>query len=300
MDTLSGMKAFTKVVEEGSFTAAARALGMPKSTVSRHVAALEDHLGVRLLHRTTRSLRPTDVGQAYYDRASRIVADVTEAEEAVTQMQRAPRGKLRVTAGVSFGAQYLGPLVSGYMKRYPEVEVEVVLTDRFVDLIDEGFDVAVRAGKLADSSLIARKLGTARMVICGSPEYLAAHGKPRSVDDLKGHRCIRYGHNRQGSTWSLRGGTVPLGTELTVNNGDLIRELAVAGLGLALLPVFIVGQELEAGRLVQVLPDEVEQTGGVYVVYPHSRHLSAKVRAFVDHCVDSCKPVAAWDAMNPA
>ncbi len=298
MDTLSGMKAFTKVVEEGSFTSAARALGMPKSTVSRHVAALEDHLGVRLLHRTTRSLKPTDVGQAYYDRASRIVADVTEAEEAVTQMQRAPRGKLRVTAGVSFGAQYLGPLVAGYLKSHTEVEVEIVLTDRFVDLIDEGFDVAVRAGKLADSSLIARKLGTARMVICGSPAYLKKHGTPRSADDLKGHRCIRYGHNRQGSTWSLRGGIVPLGTELTVNNGDLIKELALADMGLALLPVFIVGEEIGRGRLVQVLPDEVEQTGGVYVVYPHSRHLSAKVRAFVDHCVDVCKPVAAWDKLD--
>jgi DNA-binding transcriptional LysR family regulator len=298
MDTLSGMKAFTKVVEEGSFTAAARALGMPKSTVSRHVAALEDHLGIRLLHRTTRSLRPTDVGQAYYDRASRIVSDVTEAEEAVTQMQRAPRGKLRVTAGVSFGAQYLGPLVAGYSKRYPEVEVEIVLTDRFVDLIDEGFDVAVRAGKLADSSLIARKLGTARMVICGSPAYLEKHGTPRSADDLKGQRCIRYGHNRQGSTWSLRSGVVPLGTELTVNNGDLIKELALADMGLALLPVFIVGEEIGRGRLVQVLPDEVEQTGGVYVVYPHSRHLSAKVRAFVDHCVEACKPEAAWDKLD--
>jgi len=295
MDVLSGMRAFTKVVEEGSFTAAARALGLPKSTVSRHVAALEDRLGVRLLHRTTRTLRPTEAGESYYDRARQILADVDDAEQEVTELQSNPRGRLRVTAGVSFGAAYLGDIVSTFSKKYPDVEVEINLTDRYVDLIGEGFDVAIRAGRLDDSSLIAKRLGSARQLICGSPDYLKRRGTPRVVDDLREHSCIRFGLSRHGSAWPLKSGSVPVSGRLTIDNGELMLACAVNGLGLAMLPVFICGREVAAGRLVPVLEDEMLQSGGVYAVYPHSRNLSAKVRAFVDHATECCTPLAPWD-----
>ena len=295
MDVLSGIRAFTKVVEEGSFTSAAKALGLPKSTVSRHVAALEDHLGVRLLHRTTRTLRPTEAGEGYYERARQILSDVDDAESEVTEMQASPRGRLRVTAGVSFGAAYLGDIVAEFSRRYPEVEVEISLTDRFVDLIGEGYDVAIRAGRLDDSSLIARRLGSARLVICGSPAYLKERGTPRSVEDLKEHHCIRYGHSRHGSAWPLKGGSIPVSGRVTIDNGELMRSVALRGIGLCMLPVFICGRDLAAGRLVSVLEHEIQDAGGVYAVYPHSRNLSAKVRAFVDHAAEACDPTAPWD-----
>lgn len=295
MDTLNGMRAFTRVVEEGSFTAAARALGLPKSTVSRHVAALEDRLGVRLLHRTTRSLRPTDVGQAYFERASAILADVEEAEQAVTHVQSTPRGRLRVTAGVSFGTGYLGTIIAGFLAAYPEVEVEVVLTDRYVDLIGEGFDVALRAGQLDDSSLIARRLGSASLVVVGSPAYLADRGTPTAPSQLRQHECIRFALSRSGGSWAFKGESVPVTGRLTLDNGELILDAAKRGLGLARLPTFICGEAIRSGDLVAVLEGSIPQSGGVYAVYPHNRHLSAKVRAFVDHAVESCKPVAPWD-----
>ncbi|MCP4808643.1 MAG: LysR family transcriptional regulator [Proteobacteria bacterium] len=298
MDTLNGMRAFTRVVDEGSFTAAARSLGLPKSTVSRHVAALEDRLGVRLLHRTTRSLRPTDVGQAYYARAAAILADVEEAEQAVTHMQSTPRGRLRVTAGVSFGTGYLGTIIAGFLERYPDVEAEAVLTDRYVDLIGEGFDVALRAGSLDDSSLIARRLGSARVCLVGSPDYLARRGTPKVPSDLRGHECIRYSLSRTGGSWTLRDEAVPVKGRLTLDNGELILDAAIRGIGLARLPTFICGAAIQKGDLVTVLDEHLPQAGGVYAVYPHNRHLSAKVRAFVDHAVESCKPVAPWDALS--
>ena len=298
MDTLSGMRAFTRVVEEGSFTAAARALGLPKSTVSRHVAALEDRLGVRLLHRTTRSLRPTDVGQAYFERASAILADVEEAEQAVSHMQSTPRGTLRVTAGVSFGSGYLGQIIAGFLETYPDVQVETVLTDRYVDLIGEGFDVALRAGTLDDSSLIARRLGSARLVVVASPAHLEAHGRPETPSELRKHDCIRFALSRSGGSWSFRNEAVPITGRLTLDNGELILDAARRGLGVARLPTFICGEALRAGELVSLLDDDVPQSGGVYAVYPHNRHLSAKVRAFVDFAVAACKPVAPWDAVS--
>ena len=295
MDVLGGMRAFTRVVDEGSFTAAARALGLPKSTVSRHVAALEDHLGVRLLHRTTRTLRPTEAGQGFYQRACQILGDVDDAEIEVTQLQASPRGRLKITAGVSFGANFLGDIVADFCRTYPAIEVEISLTDRFVDLITEGYDVAIRAGRLDDSSLIARRLGSASTVICASPAYLAAHGTPRSVDDLKDHNCVRYGLSRHGSAWPLKSGSIAVSGMLTIDNGELMRALAVEGLGLAMMPVFICGRELDSGELVSVLDDEILDGGGVYAVYPDSRNLSAKVRAFVDHAAECCSPRAPWD-----
>ena len=276
---MQDMFTFVRVVEEGSFTNAARSLGMPKSTVSRQVARLEDRLGVRLLHRTTRSLRLSDAGQAYYERARRIVSDIKEAEEAVSSLQATPRGTLRITAPMQDNQPYLGAIVSSFLTKYPEVQVEVHMTNRLVDMVDEGFDVAIRGGVLKDSSLIARKLGSSRRMMVGSPAYLKANGTPSSASDLPKHAVLGY----QPDGNRLLG--VPLTPRLVANNMEILRRCAIADQGLAWLPEILVSVDVTEGRLTEVLPESKVQRGGLYVVYPHNRHLSAKVRAFVDHTV---------------
>lgn len=296
MDSLGGMVIFARVVQHGSFSAAARALGLPKSTVSRQVARLEDHLGVRLIQRTTRTLRLTDVGRAYHERVQRILAEVTEAEQAVTQLEAAPRGLLRVTGPLTFGTLFLGDAIAAFMGRYPEVRLDVVLTDRVVDLVEEGFDLAVRAGMMRDSSLIARRLGSASRVVCASPGYLAARGVPQTPADLARHDCLLYSYESSGSAWRLDGESSPtLSGPLISNNGDVMRKAALADQGLCFVPRFLVGPDLDAGRLVPVLQDFVVDSGGVYAVYAHSRYLSSKVRAFVDHLVEFFGPTPIWE-----
>lgn len=296
MDVMSGMQAFVRVVDEGSFTKAARSLSMPKSTLSRHVAGLEDRLGVRLLHRTTRSLRPTDVGMAYYERCQRILTDVAEAEAAVASLQSTPRGLLRVTAGVTFGYAFMPNLIHSFMEQHPEVQVEVVLSDRFMDMIEEGFDCALRTGNLRDSSLIARKLGSAQRVVAASPAYLKEHGVPQHPDELRDHQCLRYGLERSGSSWTFTTGNVPVSGRFVANNADMLRSASIAGLGLSYMPRFMCSCAISEGKLVTVLDDFVPGGGGVFAVYPHNRHLSAKVRAFVDHCVSHFGHPAPWDS----
>lgn len=296
MDGTTEMEVFVKVVESGGFSAAARTLNMPKSSVSRYISRLEDRLGVRLLHRTTRSLRPTDVGAAYYERAARIVQEIAEAEAAITNMQVVPRGTLRVSAPLTFGHLFMGKLVAGFLARHPEVSLDVDLSDRVVDIIDEGFDLAVRVGRLRDSSLIARRLGGAERVMVASPDYLARHGTPRTPDDLKDHECLLYAYEATTASWRLSPEVmVPVRGRLTSNNGDVLAAAAAEGLGITLLPRFIASRALHEGTLVPILEDHVRGDGGVYAVYPHSRHLSAKVRAFVDHLVAEMQPVPPWE-----
>lgn len=296
MDSLGGMVIFARVVQLGSFSAAARALGLPKSTVSRQVARLEDHLGVRLIQRTTRTLRLTDVGRAYHERVQRILAEVQEAEQAITQLEAAPRGNLRITGPLTFGTIFLSDAIAAFMDRYPEVKLDVVLTDRVVDLVEEGFDLAVRAGVMRDSSHIARRLGSASRVVCASPAYLADRGRPERPADLVRHSCLLYAYESTGSAWRLGGeSTSGLSGPLVSNNGDVLRRAAIAGHGLCFVPRFLVGPDLHAGRLVPVLEEFVVEEGGVYAVYPHSRHLSSKVRAFVDHLVAFFGPTPAWE-----
>ncbi|MFT4975099.1 MAG: DNA-binding transcriptional LysR family regulator [Myxococcota bacterium] len=284
------IQVFVKVVEAESFTGAAELMGMPKSTVSRYVSKLEDRLGVRLLNRSTRQLRPTDVGRSYYSRCVRIIADLEDAERAITSMQEVPTGPLRITAPLSFGYIFLGELLSRFLAKYPDVQVCMALTDRKVNLIEEGFDVAIRGGVLEDSSLIARKLGGAERVICASPSYLAARGTPKRPADLKLHDCLI--HSQQptsgGGTWRLVDGqTISVSGPLVVNNTDVLRQAACAGHGLLLAPRFMVEEDLAKGALVMVLDGHVSQAGGLYILYPHARHLSAKVRAFVDFAVEN-------------
>lgn len=297
MDAPGQIALFVKVVELGGFTAAARELSVPKSTVSRQIARLEDRLGVRLLERTTRALRTTEAGRAYYERCARILADLQEAEDAITRHQVVPRGTLRITAPLTLGYLFLGEVIASFLQAWPEVRVEVSLSDRRVDLIEEGFDLAIRAGTLDDSSMIARRLGSTAFVCCASPDYLARRGAPRAPEDLADHECLLYEYSAPTGTWRLSPEVaVRVGSaRLVSNNGDLLRAAAVAGLGLTFAPRFIVGRDLRAGRLVPVLEEHVQATGGIWALYPANRHLSAKVRAFVDHAIAALGPVPPWE-----
>ena len=287
MDRLAALEAFAKVAETQSFSEAARRLRSSKSAVSRHVAALEADLGARLLHRTTRSLTLTEAGRSYYERASRILADLEEADASVSQLQAAPRGRLRVNAPMSFGFLHLAAALGDFLTRYPEIELDVALTDRFVDLVDEGVDVAVRIGNLSDSSLVARRLAVIRRVVCASPDYLKARGVPQTPDDLKTHDCLINTNMGAGREWRFahQGGKpwpVEVNGRMSSNNGDMLRVAALRGHGFVDLPTFIVGEDLKAGTLVGVLEPYVAQHLTLNAVYPTARHLSPKVRAFVD------------------
>lgn len=281
---LNEVLVFTRVVQAGSFTAAARLLAMPKSSVSKKVADLEDRIGVRLLQRTTRRLGLTDAGRVYFERCARIVSDLEDADAAVGHLQATPRGLLRVTAPLSFG--FLGRIAATFLDAHPEVRVEVACTDRVVDLVDEGFDVAIRAGALADSSLHARRLALLRSVVVASPAYLREHGTPRAPDDLAAYACLAFSGSRTPTLWSLRTGRhvqdVRVAVRMTANDLDLVLDAARAGAGLAMAADFLVADDLAAGRLLRVLPGWASTETPVHAVYPTSRHLSPKVIAFVE------------------
>jgi DNA-binding transcriptional LysR family regulator len=299
MDRLAAMAAFVRVVERGGFTAAAEELRLSRAMVSKHVQDLEEHLGARLLNRTTRRVSLTEVGRVYYERCTQILADIAETEGAVGALQARPRGRLRVNAPVSFGALHLASAVADYMAAQPEVTVELTLNDRIVDLVDEGYDLAVRIAQLADSSLIARRLAPSRMVVCASPAYLERRGRPHHPGDLADHDCLDYRYQAR-EEWQFEGPEGPTAVRvrgrLEANNGDVLRIAACCGAGIVLQPSFIVGADLAAGRLVPVLPGYRVPELAISAVYPHSRHLSAKVRSFVDFLVPRFGERPAWDA----
>ena len=300
MDRMNALEAFVKVSETKSFTEAAARLGQSKSAISRHITALETELGARLFHRSTRTLALTEAGQSYYERVARILSDIEEADRAVTQLQSAPRGRLRVNAPMSFGFLHLAQVLPVFLARYPEVTIDLAMNDRFVDLVDEGFDVAVRIGGMADSSLIAKRLGPVRRVVCASPDYLQRCGVPLTPDDLRHHACLRNTTMQTTHEWTFmrKDGTlwpVDVKGPLTANNGDALRIAALKGLGLTLLPTFIVGADMQAGHLVPVLEPYVEQRLSIHAVYPTARHLSPKVRAFVDFLSDWFGAHPYWD-----
>lgn len=300
MDRLSAMEIFVRVAETGSFTKAAEQLGLSTSAVSKQVIALEQRLGARLLNRTTRRVGLTEVGTDYYERCRRIAAEVEAAEQAVTHLHATPRGRLKVAAPVSFGALHLAPALPALLDRCPELGIELGLNDRFVDLIEEGFDVAVRIGALADSSLIQRRLAPCRRVVCGAPAYFDAKGVPASPDDLDPDDCLGYAPALGRAAWRLRRDgrdyTVPEAGRLQVDNGDALAAALRAGAGVALLPTFIVGPDLKAGRLQAVLTDYQTPEIAVHAVYPENRHLTAKVRVFVDFLAECFGPEPYWDS----
>lgn len=287
MDNVSEMEVFVRVVQAKSFSEAARSLGLSPSAVSKQIGRLEDRLGARLLNRTTRQLSLTEIGAAFHERAERIVADIAEAERAVSHLHGAPRGQLRVNAPVAFGIDHLAPLLPGFMAQNHEVSVDLSVNDRFVDLVEEGVDVAIRIGELADSSLIARRLAANRRVVCAAPDYLERRGTPASTAGLKRHNCLVYTYRQQRREWHFDGPdgheVVTVSGDLETNNAQVLRMAALGGLGIVLLPLWLVGQDLTEGRLIEVLPQYHVPDSAIYAVWPAGRHLSPKVRAFVDH-----------------
>jgi DNA-binding transcriptional LysR family regulator len=294
MDRLTEMQAFVHVVDHGGFTDAARRMGLSKSAVSKHVSALEARLAVRLLNRTTRRVSPTEVGLAYYDRARSVLAEAEDADSMVTSMQSAPKGSLKISAPVSFGVRHVAPAVAAFLCEFVEVDVSMVLDDRYVELIAEGYDLAIRIGHLADSSLKSRKLAEARGVIAAAPSYLAEMGTPRTIDDLNRHRLLHYSQLSTGNFWRLKAPSgeerqVRVGGRLTVNNGEALMRAAEAGLGISQIPSFMIGDALGTGRLVEVLADRPPDLLGIHAIYPQGRFPQPKLRAFLDFMVERFK-----------
>jgi DNA-binding transcriptional LysR family regulator len=286
---LEAMNSFVKVVALGSYSEAARRLGMTRSAVSKAVAELETGLGARLLDRTTRRVSPTEAGSAYYQRCLAILAQVEDTEAEIARLHDEPRGLLRVNGPMSFGVLYLGEAVAEFMAAYPDLRVELDLTDRFIDPLEEGVDVTIRIRNLSDSTLIARKVACAQAVLAASPDYLAERGAPSEPEDLVNHRCLDYGCRQAAPRWRLaRAGrqiVVPVTACLHCNNGEVLRAGALRGLGVVLLPTFIIGADLRAGRLVEVLPEYAPPEIGVYALYAPNRFVAVKVRAFIDFLV---------------
>jgi DNA-binding transcriptional LysR family regulator len=287
MDRFQSLLAFAKVVETGSFARAAERLGLSVSAVSRQVSELETHLGVRLLNRTTRRLSLTESGQAFHERSVQLLADLEEAEEEVTASAIVPRGTLRLTASISFGVGYLAPAIADFRRQHPQLRFDVELSDRAVDLVDEGLDLAIRIGDIGSQALIGRRIGVTQPICCAAPAYVAQHGAPRTPEDLASHPCLTYAYSSGGNVWRFaddagRVHEVKIAGPVHANNGAMLAALAAAGVGVNLEPDFIVAEAVRAGRLVALLPGYVAAPINIVAAYPSRRHLSAKVRSFID------------------
>ena len=290
MDRLTEMEAFATVVDQGGFTDAARKLGISKSAVSKHVSSLEARLGARLLNRTTRRVSPTEIGLAYYDRARRVLNDAGEADALVTSMQSAPSGTLRISVATDFGVNHLSPILGDFLAEFPDITVNMVLNNRYVELISEGFDMAVRIGELEDSSLRARKLAESSKRMIAAPSYFERFGRPARIDDLNEHKLLHYSNNSAGNVWRI---TAPSGEKrqvrtagwLTVNDGQSLLNAAISGLGIAYLPTFLFQSALKEGLVEEAMPELPIEKQGIYAVYPPGRFTQPKVRAFIDFLV---------------
>jgi len=292
---LNDIIVFTKVVETKSFTGAADVLGLPKSTVSRKLAQLEERLGVRLVQRTTRKLALTEIGEAYYERCSRIVSDIHAAEQLVTDMQSTPRGRLRITASVDFSTRFLGTIVAEFLAEHPDINVEIEGTDRIVDLIDEGFDLAVRFGPMPESTLIARRLCALHLILCASPAYLAKRGTPSMIDELDEHDHVLFTPTSRNQAWTLVGpgdAAFEFGrpARFASNNFGAVVEVARAGGGIAMISEFMVSDDLKKGALVRVLPDWSTRATEAHAVYPARQNLPPRLTLFLDHLAKSLNP----------
>lgn len=299
MDLLAGMRVFIHVVEANSFTAASDRLGLSRAAVSKHIAQLESHLGGRLLNRTTRRISLTEAGQAYFDRCKEIIEDVSDAECVVSGLTTEPRGTLRLNVPMTFGINQVAPLLQRFSARYPRVDIELSLNDRLIDVVEEGYDLVIRIAELQDSNLIARRLATSRHVVCAAPDYLDRHGRPDTPGELATHACLRYSYTQHSNEWLLLGASgeqrVRVSGPLLTNNGGAICTAAENGLGIALLPTFIAGQALRKGKLERVLAGYDCPQLGIYAVYASNRHLSAKVRAFIEFLENEFSDQPCWD-----
>ena len=300
MDRLRAFEVFVAVVARQGFARAAEAVGTSPANVTRYIAELEAHLGTRLLNRHSRKLSLTDSGQALYERARSILDEVAEAEALSASTTLQPRGRLRVNAPVSFGILHLAPLWPKFLQKYPEVELEVSLIDRVVDLVEEGFDLGIRISRSGSTTHIARKLAASRNIVCAAPAYLRQHGRPNSPADLADHACIGYTFSATGDDWHLfdahgQEHVVKVPSVMRANNGDTARAAALAGVGVIWQPSFLVGDDLRAGRLVPLLPGYRMADIDILAVYPSRRHLSAKVRVMIDFLADAFNGTPPWD-----
>jgi DNA-binding transcriptional LysR family regulator len=290
MDRLTEMEAFATVVDQGGFTDAAKKMGISKSAVSKHVSSLEARLGARLLNRTTRRVSPTEIGLAYYDRARRVLNDAGEADALVSSMQSAPSGLLRISVATDFGVNHLSPVLGNFLHEYQDITVNMVLNNRYVELISEGFDMAVRIGELEDSTLRARRLTETSKRMVAAPSYFEKYGRPEKIDDLNEHKLLHYSNAAAANVWKL---TAPSGEKrqvrtsgwLTVNDGQSLLNAAVSGLGIAYLPSFLFDDAMKAGLVEEAMPDLPVEKQGIYAVYPPGRFTQPKVRAFIDFLV---------------
>jgi DNA-binding transcriptional LysR family regulator len=305
-DSLYEMSVFARVVAAGSLSAAARDLGVSTAVVSRRLAALEARLGVRLVNRTTRRLALTDEGASYHEACARILAEIEDADAAAAAKRVEPQGLLKVALPASFGHKHIAPLVPPFAARYPKIQLAFSLSDRTVNMIEEGYDLAIRIGELEDSSLAARKLAPNRRVVCASPEYLRLHPAPRTPADLQNHNCLTT--NDLQMNWEYKDpggkrGVVRVSGQYACDNWEVLREWAMAGLGVALKSTWDVRRQLEDGSLVPLLPGYDFGTDvAIYAVYPHRRYLPAKTRVFIDYLAESFGPEPYWDqpAASPA
>ena len=290
-DLLDGVAVFVGVIDAGSFTAAARALGHSTSYVSKEITRLEKRLGSRLLNRTTRSISLTDAGRAYYERCRQIVIDAENAERSINQLQETPSGLLRINAPVSFGSEYLLDVLSQFMHRYPEVKMEVEFNDRIIDVVAEGYDVVIRVGEIKDTSLVARKFTSSRGIVVASPDYIKRKGCPKYAEDLMQHDCIAYSLLPSPTQWDFykdgERSSVTVDPRVMCNSAAIEVAMVVQGIGITRLPLFTCEQEVASGELQIILEDYDQLELDVYAVYPHRQYLTAKVRAFVDFVVDA-------------
>lgn len=299
MEDLQRMAIFARVVEDKSFSAAARHLNLSKSLVSKQVTQLEKSVGARLLNRTTRALSVTDAGAVFYEHCSRIVEEMEEAKLAVARLHSEPRGLLRISAPVAFGRLHIATALPGFLAAYPDLKIDMVTTDRFVDLAEEGYDVVVRIVDQPAPNLVARKLAPVNRKMVATPDYFARYGVPHAPQDLEKHNCLTYTYFNPQDPWRLRGPDGDISVRATgnmrVNDDDALSEAVLLGLGLALLPTFIIGEELQAGRLRAVLSEYIPVERHIYAVYLANRHVSAKVRAFIDHLLERFGTEPYWD-----
>jgi len=298
MDRLGAMEMFVRIVETGNFSAVARQLGTTQPTISKQLTALEKQLQTRLLNRSTRSLSLTEAGATYYERCRRIIDEVREAEGALGRLQSALTGTLHVNGSIALGQIFLAPLVLKFQRQYPGLAIELSLSDRYIDLVEEGVDVAVRLGRLADSNLVARRLGSTRRVLVATPTYLITHGTPQRPEDLVHHSCLLYAYLSTGNEWGFKGPEgeirVRVRGNFKANNGEVIRQAVLANVGVAMSPDWLIHDKLESGEVVALLPEFAPPPLEISAVYPSGRHVSTKVRTFIEFLQSEFKAIPAF------
>ena len=299
MDRIAAMQVFAQVVESGSFAKASERLGLSTSAASRHVSDLEAHLGTRLLNRTTRKLSLTESGQAFHERALQLLSDLEEAEHIAAQSAGVARGTIKLTCSLNFGVRHLAPAMGDFLARSPLVKFDISVSERIVDLVEDGYDMAVRIGSVGPTNLVARKLGQMRAILCASPDYVARHGAPKTPRDLERHNCFTYANVAHPGQWRFfdkkgEESMVQVAGKVHANNGDMLCALAVRGVGIVNEPDFMVAPDLKAGRLVPLLPGYQGVRADIWAVYPSRRHLSGKVRAFIDFLAERFGAAGDW------